>query len=759
MPSPTTIDEFVDLVRRSKVVDDKRLTPYLERLKAAGPLPPTPGQLAGLMVRDGLLTHFQAEQFLLGKWRRFTIGKYKVLERLGSGGMGSVYLCEHTLMRRRVALKVLPTAKAGDPAALERFFREARAVAALDHPNIVRAYDIDQEDNLHFLVMEHVDGSNLQEIIKKTGPMDPIRAAHYMCQAALGLQHAHESAGLVHRDIKPGNILVDRNGIVKILDMGLARFFHDEEDNITKKYDENVLGTADYLAPEQALNSHDVDIRADIYSLGATFYFTLTGRTPFAEGTVAQKLIWHQTRQPKPVRSIRPAVPEALVAVIDRMMAKDPGQRFQSPAKVAEALAPFTQSPIPPPPDGEMPQLSPAAMAAGEASMTARVSAAALSPPPRKSWQVPAAAVPAPPRPPPPPSPPPPRKLAAPPVVTPPAPRTAGRAPPTPVAVKAPAAATARHPVAAPPPVPRRAPAPEEEESPSWEKVAGDTQDPAARVDTAPSSRRKSTLGSRAPLSGRGTRTPDAEHSWLLVGGISVAVVAAALLLLWWALRGSGPDSSGPRSEGRPPLVVSRAGGANTFPTLTQALAQAGAGDTILVEDNLTEVEVVIPRGDLTIQAAPGKSVVWSCPRNADSGVKLIVISGVENVRLKGFTLDGGGALNFLVGLYGGCPGLTLEDLKFRGYRQEGIDVRGCWGQSSRKITFTDLHFTNQSPAVPVAFTLINESLRPTAATGTNPANEHFTFRRCDFGGGSVRVKKGSLVKDDLPDADKKLIE
>src|SRR5207302_2101318 len=178
--------------------------------------------------------------------------------------------------------------------------------------------------NLHVLVMEYVDGASLQEIIKRTGPMDPIRAAHYMRQAALGLQHAHEQARLVHRDIKPGNILVDRNGIVKILDMGLARFFHDKDDILTQKYDENVLGTADYLAPEQALDSHGVDIRADIYSLGATFYYCLTARTPFSEGTVAQKLIWHQTRQPKTIRSFRPEVPEGIVAVIDKMMAKEP---------------------------------------------------------------------------------------------------------------------------------------------------------------------------------------------------------------------------------------------------------------------------------------------------------------------------------------------------------------------------------------------------------------------------------------------------
>ena len=205
------------------------------RLGSTANLPEDLGKAAGLLVRDGVLTHFQAEQFLQGKWRRFTIGKYKVLERLGSGGMGSVYLCEHKFMRRRVAVKVLPTAKAEDPSSLERFYREARAVAALDHPNIVRAYDIDQDDKLHFLVMEYVDGASLQEIVKQPARWRSARAAHYIRQAALGLQHAHEAAGLVHRDIKPGNILVDRNGIVKVLDMGLARFFHDEDDSLTQE--------------------------------------------------------------------------------------------------------------------------------------------------------------------------------------------------------------------------------------------------------------------------------------------------------------------------------------------------------------------------------------------------------------------------------------------------------------------------------------------------------------------------------------------
>ena len=162
----------------------------------------------------------------------------------------------------------LPLSRLDDPSSLSRFRREAQAAAALDHPNIVRAHDYGQEGNIHFLVMEYVNGVSLQEAVQKNGPMDPVRAAHYISQAALGLQHAHEAAGLIHRDIKPNNILIDRSGTVKILDMGLARFAHEGGEAITSKFDEkSVLGTADYMAPEQAMSSHDVDIRADIYSL------------------------------------------------------------------------------------------------------------------------------------------------------------------------------------------------------------------------------------------------------------------------------------------------------------------------------------------------------------------------------------------------------------------------------------------------------------------------------------------------------------
>ena len=359
MPAPTTADELLDLLQKSALVEEPRLKTYVQKLRDTGAMPSDPSKLAQFLVRDALLTYFQAEQILQGKYKRFSLGKYKVLEKLGSGGMGTVFLCEHKLMRRRVAVKVLPVPKSEDKASLDRFYREARAIAAVDHPNIVRAYDIDQDDNLHFLVMEWVDGTNLQDLVKKFGPLDPLRACHYIYGSAVGLQHAHE-IGLIHRDIKPGNILIDRSGVVKILDLGLARLTNDLDDNLTRQNDENVLGTADYLAPEQAMDSHTVDIRADIYSLGATFYFLLTGSPVFPEGSVAQKLIWQQNREPRPIKTFRTDVPDELIAVVEKMMAKEATRRYQTPAEVMSALSRWVTTPIPPPSEREMPTLSPA---------------------------------------------------------------------------------------------------------------------------------------------------------------------------------------------------------------------------------------------------------------------------------------------------------------------------------------------------------------------------------------------------------------
>ncbi len=698
MPAPTTTDEFLDLVRKSGVVEEKRLSAYLAKLRAAGPLPPEPGKFAGLLVRDGILTHFQAEQVAQGKWRRFTIGKYKVLERLGAGGMGSVYLCEHKLMRRRVAVKVLPTAKADDPSSLERFYREARAVAALDHPNIVRAYDIDQDDKLHFLVMEYVDGASLQEIIKKVGPMSVVRVAHYMYQSAMGLQHAHESAGLVHRDIKPGNILVDRTGVVKILDMGLARFFHDEEDILTKKYDENVLGTADYLAPEQALDSHGVDIRADIYSLGATFYFCLTGRTPFTEGTVAQKLIWHQTRQPKAIRQVRPEVPEGLAGLIEHMMSKDPAQRPQTPQQVADALEPFVQNPIAPPPEVEMPRLSPAALGltgteASAPGSAPTFSSGAPSSGQRKSWQVPitpgtkpAAKSPAP-RPP----------AAGPPA---PGPRPTRPNPPSPSARTTPVPATAAAPRATPTPTaPRAGPTPTaEEEHAPWEHLAPETDDLTAQGDTPPRQTRKAGPSStrRRPV-GKPDATRDRKRVLVVVAIVSAVILGGfAVALLWAWLRDPGPSAaSNAAPVQRPPL---RVGKGQRFASVQTAIRNAIPGDTVLVHgpDPLEE-ELLFDgkderRKNLTIAAENGGTpLLWRAPKGKEL-VHLIALSGADGLRLRGFTLDGDNRCKRSVILMTGhCPGTTLEDLTVQGFTTTGVLLMNCDGEAARPVTFSHL--------------------------------------------------------------------
>jgi serine/threonine protein kinase len=363
MTAPVTADEFLDLVRGSGVTDDKRLIAYLEELRRTGPLP-EPNKVAGFLVRDGILTHFQAEQILQGKWRRFSIGRYKVLERVGAGLAGSLYLCEDPTLRRPIAVKVLPTGRNNDPLAVARFYRECEILAALDHPNIVRAYEVGEDGTLRYLGMEYVDGSSLEQIVEKCGPMDVTRAAHYIRQAALGLQHVY-LRGVVHRDIKPADILLDRHGAVKIIDFGLARIVEDGPDFTAGRYEGDVLGTPDYTAPEQAINPDMADIRADIYSLGCTFQFCLTGRTPFPDGTVAQKVIWHQVGEPEPIRRLlregskRPA----LAALIKRMMAKDPAQRPQTPQDVAEALTTLSETPIAPPPEDEMPQHSPAVRA------------------------------------------------------------------------------------------------------------------------------------------------------------------------------------------------------------------------------------------------------------------------------------------------------------------------------------------------------------------------------------------------------------
>jgi len=333
------VKSFIELVQRSGLVSDDALKAALSACMEEhdGQLPTDAQAIADYLVRCGLLTSWHCDKLLERKFKGFYLGKYKLLGHLGSGGMSSVYLAEHTMMHQRRAIKVLPKSRLGDSSYLERFYLEARASAALDHPNIVRAYDIDNEGDTHYLVMEYVEGRDLQTLVREVGPLDYETAADYIAQAARGLEHAH-NVGLIHRDVKPANLLVDEKGTVKILDLGLALFSQGDISSLTVAHNENVLGTADYLAPEQALNSHTVDARADIYGLGGALYYLLAGHAPFPDGTLAQRILKHQTEMPTDLREIRDDCPTTLALICTRMLRKKPEERYASAEEVAEVL-------------------------------------------------------------------------------------------------------------------------------------------------------------------------------------------------------------------------------------------------------------------------------------------------------------------------------------------------------------------------------------------------------------------------------------
>ena len=293
-----------------------------------------PAFIAEQLVHQYLLTAWQSRQLLKGRYKGFFLRQYKILGHLGSGGMSSVYLAEHILMQRRVAIKVLPRKRLSKAIYLERFIREAQAIAALDHPNIIRAYDFDHEGDIHYIIMEYYPGENLQTIVDRDKTVPFPRIVNILRQTADALAHAH-AIGVIHRDVKPSNILVNQQGEVKVLDLGLALL--DEqvyEGRITHIPEDTILGTADYLAPEQARDSHKVDARADIYALGGVLYFCLTGHPPFPEGSVPMRLLAHQQSEPASILIDRPDAPEDLVALCKKMMSKEPDHRQQSAEEV-----------------------------------------------------------------------------------------------------------------------------------------------------------------------------------------------------------------------------------------------------------------------------------------------------------------------------------------------------------------------------------------------------------------------------------------
>lgn len=335
--SELSAKSFLGLVQKSGVVPAEQLKQALAELsrRAAGK-PVHLDQLTQFLIGEGLITQWHYDKLLTRKYKGFFVGQYKLLSLLGTGGMSTVYLAEHTLSGQRRAIKVLPRARVNDKSYLDRFLREGRAAASLNHPNIVRIYDLANEEDVYYMVMEYVPGVDLHQKIQQDGPAPIAEALTYLEQAAAGLAHAH-SKQIVHRDIKPANLLLTSEGTVKLLDLGLALLREDQE-SLTLMHNEKVMGTADYLAPEQALNSHNVDPRADIYSLGCTFYFLLTGQPPFPEGTIAQRIAMHQRLEPKPLRELRPDCPPLVETLCQRMMKKAPEDRLQSCERIIQAV-------------------------------------------------------------------------------------------------------------------------------------------------------------------------------------------------------------------------------------------------------------------------------------------------------------------------------------------------------------------------------------------------------------------------------------
>ena len=295
-------------------------------------------QLARLLVRRKQITPYQAKQVYAGNGDSLVLGNYVILDKLGQGGMGMVLKAEHRRMQRVVALKTLSPEVTRSSDSLARFQREVRAAARLEHPNIVTAYDADQYGDTHFLVMQYVDGEDLSSTVKSNGPLPYEQAADCILQAARGLQYAHEK-GVIHRDIKPANLLLDNDGTVKVLDMGLARMDADVNDAAPSELTGTgtVMGTVDYMAPEQAENTKDADERSDIYSLGCTLHYLLTGRATYDGETVIRKILAHRDN-PLPSLTDAAGVPWEFDALFRKMIAKQPSERFQSMREVIAEL-------------------------------------------------------------------------------------------------------------------------------------------------------------------------------------------------------------------------------------------------------------------------------------------------------------------------------------------------------------------------------------------------------------------------------------
>jgi len=338
------LEAFITNLERSRLVPLERLAEVRGAASIDPQAPDAAIRLARELVERGLLTRYQANKILNGRTWGFFLGDYRILQRLGEGGMGKVYLARRERDGLKVAIKVLPPKKVlEDPHMLERFYREMRMSQCVRHPNLTATLEVGAVKDAHFMVMEYVPGGSLYQVVKRSKGGGPLRVpdvARFMIQVLDGLHAAHE-AGLIHRDIKPSNLMITPQGRAKILDLGLARALN-EESPLT--HPNAVVGTVDYASPEQLANASKADRRSDLYSLGCTIYFALAGRAPFEGGDIVSKIFRHRMEEPEPLEQVAPGVPAAFAAIVRRLMAKDPADRYADCPELRHDLERWTDT-------------------------------------------------------------------------------------------------------------------------------------------------------------------------------------------------------------------------------------------------------------------------------------------------------------------------------------------------------------------------------------------------------------------------------
>lgn len=340
-PSGEVPTDILPVIRAAGILSDRQYEDVRSRV-LGGSYPLDSRDLANRLIRDGVLTEYQARRILSNKPHGMIVGKYVIQDRIGSGSMGRVYRARHQLMDRLVALKIISPEIITNSRVVARFQREMRMVGRLDDPNVVRAFDADQIGNNLYIVMEYVPGQSLGQKFKKEGPQPPAAVAEWGAQAARGLAHAHEQ-GIVHRDVKPSNLLLHEDlKVIKVLDLGLGVLMEADEQASFATADGIAVGTIDYMSPEQACGK-EVDGRSDIYSLGCTMYHLISGKLPFPGETPVDRLGKRLSGRPVPILEVRPGVPAPLVRVLEKMMAARPHERYQTAAEAADALAALTR--------------------------------------------------------------------------------------------------------------------------------------------------------------------------------------------------------------------------------------------------------------------------------------------------------------------------------------------------------------------------------------------------------------------------------